>query len=283
MRVFVTGATGFVGSALVPELIDAGHQVLGLARNDAGAQSLAAAGAQVHRGDVENLESLRTGAANADAVIHTAFIHDFSKFQESCEIDRKAIETLGDALAGSDRLFIVTSGLALVAKGRAATEQDLPVPVSASYPRASEEAAAALEARGVRTIVMRLSQIHDTVKQGLVTYAIQIARQKGVSAYIGDGLTALPRLPGSIPRGCIRWRWKKETRAPGIMQSQKRACRCERSLKPSVKACTFLWFRSRRRRPLSTLAGSHDSQDWTSRPQARKRGKSWDGIPRGPA
>jgi nucleoside-diphosphate-sugar epimerase len=197
MRVFVTGATGFVGSALVPELIDAGHQVLGLARNDAGAQSLAAAGAQVHRGDVENLESLRTGAVNADAVIHTAFIHDFSKFQESCEIDRKAIETLGDALAGSDRLFIVTSGLALVAKGRAATEQDLPVPVSASYPRASEEAAAALEARGVRTIVMRLSQIHDTVKQGLVTYAIQIARQKGVSAYIGDGLNrfaAAPRL-----------------------------------------------------------------------------------------
>jgi nucleoside-diphosphate-sugar epimerase len=197
MRVFVTGATGFVGSALVPELIDAGHQVLGLARNDAGAQSLAVAGAQVHRGDVENLESLRTGAANADAVIHTAFIHDFSKFQESCEIDRKAIETLGDALAGSDRLLIVTSGLALVAKGRAATEQDLPVPVSASYPRASEEAAAALEARGVRTIVMRLSQIHDTVKQGLVTYAIQIARQKGVSAYIGDGLNrfaAAPRL-----------------------------------------------------------------------------------------
>jgi nucleoside-diphosphate-sugar epimerase len=197
MRVFVTGATGFVGSTLVRELVDAGHQVLGLARNDAGAQSLVAAGAQAHRGDIEDLGSLRTGAANADAVIHTAFIHDFSKFKENCEIDRRAIETLGDALAGSDRLLIVTSGLALVANGRAATEHDPPVPVSASYPRASEAAAVALEARGGRTIAMRLSQIHDTVKQGLVTYAIQIARQKGVAAYIGDGLNcwaAAPRL-----------------------------------------------------------------------------------------
>jgi nucleoside-diphosphate-sugar epimerase len=186
MRVFVTGATGFIGSALVPELINAGHKVLGLTRSDAGAKSLAAAGAEVHRGSLEDLESLKSGAAKADSVIHLAFIHDFSKFQENCETDRRAIEALGSALAGSDRLLIATSGTLLVAPGRLATEEDAP---SGTIPRlTTAEEAAALAGPGVRICVVRLPQVHDQNKQGLVTYLIDIAREKGVSAFVGDGM-----------------------------------------------------------------------------------------------
>jgi nucleoside-diphosphate-sugar epimerase len=193
MRVFLTGATGFIGSAIVPELINAGHQVIGLARTNEGAKALETAGVDVHRGNLEDLESLRKGAAMAHGVIHTAFDHDFSNFAANCEKDRRAIEALGTALAGSNRPLIITSGTAMgnCTPGQPATEdvlnRDHPIPRTAS-----ELAAASLSASGVNVSVVRLPQVHNTVKQGLVSYAIAMAREKGVSAYVGDGLNRWP-------------------------------------------------------------------------------------------
>jgi nucleoside-diphosphate-sugar epimerase len=193
MRVFLTGANGFIGSAIVPELINAGHQVLGLARSDAGARSLIAAGAEVHRGALEDPESLRRGAAGSDGVIHCAFDHDFSRFVANCEKDRRAIEALGAALAGSDRPLVITSGTGMgnAVPGQPATEEVF----NTSHPNprvASELAGASLSAAGVNVSAMRLPQVHDTVKQGLITPAVAIAREKGISAYVGDGLNRWP-------------------------------------------------------------------------------------------
>lgn len=189
MRVFVTGATGFIGTAIVQELISAGHKVLGLARSDASAQKLINAGAEVHRGDLEDLESLRSGAASTDGVIHAGFIHDFTRFPEVCEVDKTAIETIGKVLAGSDRPFIVTSGTALVSPGKLATEDIIPS-FNPAWPRASEQAADAVAALGVRTAVIRLSpSVHsEDDKQGFIPILVNIAREKRVSAYVGEGL-----------------------------------------------------------------------------------------------
>lgn len=194
MRVFVTGATGFIGSAIVEELIHAGHQVLGLTRSAAGVKSLIAAGAEAHLGDLEDKESLRLGASICDGVIHTAFVHDFTNWKTSCEIDRHAIEALGSGLAGSHRPLVATSGTGVARiTGQLATEEDSQS-ISGGIPRiASEEAVASVAALGVHAFVARLPPIvHGEGDNGFIPEMITIARRRGVSAYVGDGHNRWP-------------------------------------------------------------------------------------------
>ena len=200
MRVFVTGATGWVGSAVVTELIGAGHQVTGLARSDEGAAALTRAGAQVLRGSLTDLDSLRRGAAEAEGVAHLAFNHDFSKFAENGADEARAIEAIGGVLEGSERPLVVTSGVAFLAPGRTATEAD--VPANAGFPRNPEAATAALVERGVRATTIRLApSVHGHGDHGFVPRVIEFARGKGVSAYIGEGLN---RWPGVHRRDAAR-------------------------------------------------------------------------------
>ncbi|MDN4630898.1 SDR family oxidoreductase [Sphingomonas sp. PsM26] len=188
MRVFLTGATGFIGSHIVPELLAAGHHVVGLTRSDAGAAALVAARAEPHRGDLDDLASLTRGAASCDGVIHTAFDHDFATFVANCQKDARAIAALGDGLAGTDKPFVITSSTAM---GSATPGDPASEDVFATHspnPRvASELAGQALLERGIHVITLRNSQIHDTCKQGLVSDVIALAWEKGVSAYVGDG------------------------------------------------------------------------------------------------
>lgn len=193
MRVFLTGATGFIGSRIVPDLIQAGHRVLGLTRSDEGAKRLAAAGAEPHRGELDDLRSLGRGGAAADGVIHCAFDHDFSNFVANCEKDRRAIEAIGSVLKGSDRPFVITSGTGMGSAGHGKPAVEDVFDISHPNPRSASEIAgnAMLEA-GVNVSVVRLPQVHDTVKQGLITPLVEIAREKGVSAYVGDGGNRFP-------------------------------------------------------------------------------------------
>ena len=191
MRVFLTGGTGLIGSAIVPELINAGHQVLGLARSETSAKALLSAGAEVLMGNLEDLHTLRDGVSRVDGVIHCAFELDFANFEKNSETERLAIGAFGTSLAGSDRPLIVSSGLGLEAPTRPITE-DVDSPAVSAASRGPEQAARSLRQQGINVTVVRVPQVHNTVKQGLITSLIAVARQARQSAYVNEGLNCWP-------------------------------------------------------------------------------------------
>ncbi len=214
MRVFVTGATGFIGTELVRELVEAGHQVRGMTRSDAGAQQLEAVGAEVHRGDLKDLDSLRRGATGVDAVVNLAFDHDFSNFAQNGEDERKAIDALASVLEAG-KLLVVTSGIALASggPGHLRTEQDPPLNYP-GMPRNPEATARAAAEKGVRVAIVRLPQVHDTRKQGLVSMLLPIAREKGVAAYVGEGAARWAAAP--LKAVAHLYRLAVEKTGPGV-------------------------------------------------------------------
>lgn len=233
MQIFVTGATGFIGTELVKELIEAGHQVRGLARSDAGEEQLKAAGAEVHRGDLEALDSLRRGVTGMDAVVNLAFDHDFSKFAQSAENEIRAIEAIGSVLE-KGQLLLVTSGTGLASggPGHVRTEQDPPA-MNQAIPRNPEQAAKSVAERGVRVAIVRLPQVHDTRKQGLVPFLTQTAREKGASAYVSDGANRWAAAPLEDVAHLYRLAVEKTGRAsPCITPCRKKVFRSERLRRP---------------------------------------------------
>jgi nucleoside-diphosphate-sugar epimerase len=193
MRVFVTGASGFVGSAVVEQLLQNGHEVLGMVRNDNGAEKVNQLGATAYRGNLEDLESIKTGAAQCDAVIHTAFNHDFTRFKQNCEDDRTVITAIGEALAGTNKPLVITSGVGLLNYGRLVTEDDVPANADITPRAASEEAVKAVDAQGVNSYIVRLPPtVHDEGDHGFIPMIINMAKEKGESAHIGEGQNRWP-------------------------------------------------------------------------------------------